>query len=130
MMSTYWSRALLSLLTAALALAATFPDYTTVSGSAAYTTKIDDVWSQTCVEDAYCVFEAISAKNISTAIGILRQTNTIFAVRSGGHMPNPGANSISNGVLISTSSLNTLKLSANHDVVHIGPGLRWYDVYI
>ncbi|EAA63242.1 hypothetical protein AN3274.2 [Aspergillus nidulans FGSC A4] len=142
-MSTFWRHTLISLLTAALAvrtsatssksacaqLAASFPEYTTVSGSASYTTKIDSVWSQTCVEDAYCVFEPESSKDVSTAIGILRKTKTKFAVRSGGHMPNPGANSISHGVLISLSRLNTLELTANHEVVHIGPGLRWYDVY-
>jgi FAD/FMN-containing dehydrogenase len=143
MMTTYWRRALLSLLAAGLAvrtsatsrksacaqLVATFPDYTTVTGSASYTTKIDSVWSKTCVEDAYCVFEPESSKDVSTAIGILRRTQTKFAVRSGGHMPNPGANSISKGVLISLTRLNTLGLSANHEVVHIGPGLRWFDVY-
>ncbi|KAL4922537.1 cytochrome P450 [Aspergillus aurantiobrunneus] len=140
-MSARWNRAFLSLLAASLAvrsassqsacaqLAATFPESTVVSGSASYTTAIEGVWSQTCIENSHCVFEPSSAEQVSTAISILRTTETRFAVRSGGHMPNPGANSIADGVLISLSGLNTLQLSATNDVVHIGPGLRWYDVY-
>ncbi|PYI24536.1 cytochrome P450 [Aspergillus violaceofuscus CBS 115571] len=144
MISIYWCRSLLLLLTGALAartlasnssqsgcvqLLATFPNSTIVSGAASYTTKVDNIWSKTCVEDAYCVFEPESSQDISTGIAILRETQTKFAVRSGGHMPNPGANSITDGVLISLTRLNTLELTTNHEVVQMGPGLRWIDVY-
>ncbi|CAI7653218.1 unnamed protein product [Penicillium pancosmium] len=142
-MSNYWRRAFLSILAAALAfgtsatgskpacaqLAATFPDHITVSGTKSYTTKIDAVWSQTCIEDAFCVLEPRTARDVSTAIGILRKTKAKFAVRSGGHMPKSGANSISDGVLISLTYLNILDLKPDHKVAHVGPGLRWHEVY-
>jgi FAD/FMN-containing dehydrogenase len=55
---------------------------------------------------------------------------TPFAVRSGGHSPNPDFSSIgSNGVLISTSNLNAITVSPDNSVASIGPGQRWGAVY-
>ena len=51
-------------------------------------------------------------------------------MRGGGHMPIPGYNGIdSPGVLLSSSGLTTLSLSANKSIVSVGPGNRWRDVY-
>ncbi|KAG9377723.1 FAD binding domain-containing protein [Pyrenophora tritici-repentis] len=51
-------------------------------------------------------------------------------MRGGGHMPIPGYNGIdSSGVLLSSSNLTTLSLSANKSIVSVEPGNRWRDVY-
>ena len=65
------------------------------------------------------------------ALKILVATNTKFAVRSGGHMPNVGANNVNGGVLIGTDKLNGKSLSKFNgiEVAQIGPGNRWTDVY-
>lgn len=53
-----------------------------------------------------------------------------FAVRGGGHMPISGYNGIDNsGVLLSSSNLTALSLSADKSIVSVGPGNRWRDVY-
>lgn len=44
-------------------------------------------------------------------------------------MPIPGANGIDGGILISTSNLTTLALSSDQNVVSVGAGNRWRDVY-
>ena len=60
----------------------------------------------------------------------MRLTSSKFAVRSGGHMPIPGYNSIDQpGILLSTSNLTNLDLSSDHSTVAIGAGNRWRDVY-
>jgi len=44
-------------------------------------------------------------------------------------MPNPGAQGITDGVLIALAQLKTLKLSQDRNTASIGPGLRWGEVY-
>lgn len=53
-----------------------------------------------------------------------------FAVRSGGHNPNPGFGGIdSPGILIDMARMNTTGLSPDGAVASIGPGIRVGDVY-
>lgn len=52
-------------------------------------------------------------------------------MRGGGHMFIPSAANIGpEGVLISSTKLNTLSLSADLQTVSVGPGPRWGDVYV
>ena len=95
------------------------------------TTKSLDlvVWSETCITKPYCVFEPIEANELAQGLKIIVASATRFAVRSGGHMPVPFANGIDDGVLISMSGLNQKKMVENNDIVQIGPGQTWNDVY-
>lgn len=52
-----------------------------------------------------------------------------FAVRSGGHSPNPGFSSIQDGILIDLFQLNEITVSDDRETVSVGPGQRWGDVY-
>ena len=61
---------------------------------------------------------------------IITFSHVKFAVRSGGHNPNPGWGSIgSNGLLVDLYQLNTLVLSQDRSILAVGPGNRWMDVY-
>lgn len=61
---------------------------------------------------------------------IIHFTSARFAIRSGGHNPNPRWASIGqSGLLIDLYLLKTLALSQDKDVISIGPGNRWSDVY-
>ena len=79
--------------------------------------------------EAFCLFEPTSAQEIASALVILTSTKTQFAVRSGGHMPVPGAAGITNGILISTEKLDSMQLTNNQKTAQLGPGLRWGAVY-
>jgi FAD/FMN-containing dehydrogenase len=62
-------------------------------------------------------------------LGVIERFNVPFAVRSGGHSPNPGASSIgSQGVLIDLQLLNGVSLSDDGMIASVGPGSRWGDV--
>ncbi|KAF2764142.1 FAD-binding domain-containing protein [Teratosphaeria nubilosa] len=87
------------------------------------------VWSETCVNTPYCVFQPASATELADGLKILVWAKTRFAVRSQGHMPVPLANGIDNGVFISTSFLNKNRLINNNSIVQIGPGQPWASVY-
>ena len=66
---------------------------------------------------------------VAVALKIITSVGSKFAVRNGGHNPNPGWGSIGNsGVLIDTSGIDTLKLSDDHKVLHAGTGHKWIDV--
>ena len=82
-----------------------------------------------------------NAWQLSTAVIILKReynkrgeqpgTETdkgIFAIRSGGHSPVPGAASIAGGVLIDLSLFSKVTLSEDRSSVVIGTGARWMDV--
>ena len=61
---------------------------------------------------------------------IIRLTSARFAVRSGGHNPNAKWASMGqDGILIDLHLLKTLTLSQDREIMSVGPGNRWSDVY-
>jgi FAD/FMN-containing dehydrogenase len=54
---------------------------------------------------------------------------TPFAIRSGGHSPNPGWSGIESGILIDLSKMNSMNISEDRKTVKLGPGARWGQVY-
>ncbi|KAK3946262.1 FAD-binding domain-containing protein [Diplogelasinospora grovesii] len=110
-------------------LAAQYPSLTFMPGTAEYELQIANAWSPTCVFPALCVFEPECAQDVAGALAILRQTNTQFSVRGGGHLAKPGATGITNGVQISLNRITTMAMAENNTVAQLGPGLRWVTVY-
>ncbi|CAE6444097.1 unnamed protein product [Rhizoctonia solani] len=86
-------------------------------------------WSSTCVLAPSCVVVPESSSDVSTVVKTLVGNNCQFAIRGGGHTPNPGWAGTDSGVLISLSKLNTIKVSKDKQSVVVGAGNRWGDVY-
>lgn len=60
------------------------------------------------------------------ALQIINFAQSKFAVRTGGHNPNPGFAGVGEeGVTIDTQGFDTLQLSADKTVVTVGAGLRF-----
>ncbi|KAK3321257.1 hypothetical protein B0T19DRAFT_431960 [Cercophora scortea] len=98
--------------------------------STQYTKESTNVWSQACVLTPYCVFEPLTALDLSKGLGLIKQHQSPFAVRSGGHMPVPGAQSLDDGVMVSMSRFNRRSFKCgDRSVISIGPGQTWDDVY-
>ncbi|KAI0889686.1 FAD-binding domain-containing protein [Annulohypoxylon maeteangense] len=77
-----------------------------------------------------CIVSPKNTQEVSTVVKILSQTQTKFAIRSGGHNYIPGFASVNeSGVLVSLSNLNTTVLSTDKKSAKIGPGNRWLAVY-
>ncbi|KAI8302852.1 Bifunctional solanapyrone synthase [Colletotrichum sp. SAR11_59] len=76
-----------------------------------------------------CIFIPTSAHQVSTAINTIKSINGSFAVRGGGHTAISGANSTDEDVLLVFSNMTELELSDQRSHVHLGPGLRWGEVY-
>jgi len=67
---------------------------------------------------------------LALTLKLITALGSTFAVRSGGHSPNPGFASVgSSGVLLDLGPLNQVTISADKATVLVGPGARWVDVY-
>jgi FAD/FMN-containing dehydrogenase len=62
---------------------------------------------------------------MSQVIKELHDVDTLFAVKSGGHMPNNGFASIQDGLLVSTKNLDQVFYNHEDQTAVIGPGLSW-----
>ncbi|KAI1466784.1 FAD-binding domain-containing protein [Daldinia caldariorum] len=92
-------------------------------------TVVHENWSQACVASPYCIIQPANAADVSKALKIFRHFDINFAVRSGGHSPNPGASSIdANGILLDLQHMNAISLSQDKSIASLGPGGRWGDV--
>lgn len=88
-----------------------------------------------------CVLRPHDTQQLCTAVTILKseyeeqrkragegKVQGLFAVRSGGHSPVPGAASIEGGVLIDLSLFREVTPSEDGKSVVIGVGAKWMDV--
>jgi hypothetical protein len=94
-----------------------------------YLNQSTNIWSVTCIFQPNCVFQPTTAQELSQGIQIIKAAGSKFSVRSGGHMPVPGAQSVEPGVFISMSGLNQKTLHPSTGTISIGPGQTWRDVY-
>ncbi len=103
----------------------------------AYTELNNARWSNTSKLNPSCVFRPSSVNNLAQAVKILTATalngNTgaacQVAIKSGGHMPIPGANDIDDGISIDMSWLNKTVLSDDKSVISLGSGAKWIEAY-
>jgi len=77
-----------------------------------------------------CIVRPTSAEDVAIAINILRVSNsTKFAIKGGGHNANVGFNNIDDGVTIDMQSMNKVEVARGDQVVRVGAGALWQDVY-
>ncbi|KAI0976520.1 FAD-binding domain-containing protein [Xylaria arbuscula] len=88
-----------------------------------------EIWSKTCVLAPQCVFEPETTLDLSNGIRLIKEYESLFAVRSGGHMAVPGAQSVDAGIMISMSNFNERSLNEDKSIASIGPGQLWLGVY-
>jgi FAD/FMN-containing dehydrogenase len=95
-----------------------------------YQTRNSRYWSLEAQKlTPYCIVQPESAADVAAAVTAIVATEGLnFAIRSGGHVM-WGASNIDNGVTIDLGRLNTTTYNKETNVVSIGPGCRWADVY-
>ncbi|KKA20781.1 FAD dependent oxidoreductase [Rasamsonia emersonii CBS 393.64] len=83
-------------------------------------------WSAACSDlKPRCMLSPSSAQEVADIIVALQNTTDLFAVKSGGHMPNQGFASIQDGLLILTKNLNDVIYDPKTQTAVVGPGLSW-----
>jgi len=83
-------------------------------------------WMSSSSQTPACVLEAGTPEDLSVAIKIIGQSQTPFAVMSGGHASNPGFSSTT-GVHISLKRFNQLVFSEDKSTIEVGTG--WVRTY-
>ena len=79
--------------------------------------------------EPYCVFSPQNANDVAAALGMLKSTQTQFAVRGNGYMTVKGAASTNQVVLIALTNLRETTMNPEQTIASVGPGLSWFDVY-
>lgn len=91
-----------------------------------YSSDLTKYWSAACGDlKPTCIAAPSSAAEMSQVIKELHNVDTLFAVKSGGHMPNNGFASIQDGLLVSTKNLDQVFYNPDDETAIIGPGLSW-----
>jgi FAD/FMN-containing dehydrogenase len=91
-----------------------------------YTLEMKNYWSVACGDlRPTCIAYPSSALEMSAIVKELHNTDDLFAVKSGGHMPNNGFASIQDGLLISTRRLDQVIYDPDDQTALVGPGLDW-----
>lgn len=94
-----------------------------------YTVLSDINWSQTAWKHPSCIAQPKTVSDLQKIVTTLTVGNIPFAIRSGGHSPNPFDANIDTGVLISMDQFNTVTYDAAKGTASFGPGNRWQAVY-
>lgn len=93
-----------------------------------YNVALTKYWSAACGDlKPTCIAAPSSAPEMSEVIKQPHNVETLFAVKSGGHMPNNGFASIQDGLLVSTKNLDQVFYNPDDQTAVIGPGLSWED---
>lgn len=93
-----------------------------------YYKDLTKYWSAACGDlKPTCIAAPSSALEMSAIVKQLHNFDGLFAVKSGGHMPNNGFASIQDGLLISTKNLDQVIYNPSDQTAIIGPGLSWED---
>ncbi|KAL8692059.1 MAG: hypothetical protein Q9218_002845 [Villophora microphyllina] len=115
-------------------LAKTFPGQIELPGSSNYTTETSSYWSFRDYLHPYCVWAPTKSTDLARGVKILADSNTHFAVRSGGHSPIAGTANIDEGVLIVTTGFDVMKVvpapnPLGAQYFSMGAGKRWGQAY-
>ncbi|XWW93156.1 hypothetical protein V2A60_001085 [Cordyceps javanica] len=110
-------------------LAAVLPSIYHGPSAADYDELVTSRWSTTSMQHPGCVVTPCSARDMSVIVNLLATRQCQFAVKSGGHNPNPGFNNIDKGVSIDLRSLNSTSLARDRSYVSLGTGLSWGRAY-
>lgn len=84
-------------------------------------------WNLLCTERPYVVFIPSTYEDITDALNLIRDNDEDFNVMSGGH--NWDCEALTTGALINTALFNRLDIDLSQEMVTLGAGVLWDDVY-
>ncbi|KAI1505081.1 hypothetical protein F5X99DRAFT_431169 [Biscogniauxia marginata] len=99
-------------------------------GDLAYRDETASYWSTALREvEPACVVRPTAAGEVAAVVSVLNaHPDVTFAVKSGGHDPNPGHATAQDGVLVATRQIAGATYDAGSGIASVGPGGEWNDV--
>ena len=95
-------------------------------GDTAYWAELSHYWSKSLAElRPACVVQPATAAQVAAVIRVLsheNHTSVRFAVKSGGHDPNPGHASVDGGVLVALRHMKGARYDVAEGVAYVKPG--------
>ncbi|TGO27245.1 hypothetical protein BPAE_0045g00440 [Botrytis paeoniae] len=76
-----------------------------------------------------CLIRPHSPSEVSSAMKIIRESDCHFAIKSGGHNMNQGFSNVKGGITIDLLKMKDVKISEDEEIVRVGAGCRWGEVY-
>jgi FAD/FMN-containing dehydrogenase len=76
-----------------------------------------------------CIVKPTNSEELSQVIKLAATERYPFAVVSGGHMCWAGSSNIQDGLLLDMSDFTQIDLSTKDQVLQLGPGCTWKDVF-
>lgn len=124
-----------------LALQLLLPGKVSFPGNYAYNTTIHSYWSQQEQQVApTCVVSPQNERDVAATVSLLSRTASAtnalgighchFAIRGGGHTPFAGSANIDRGITIDLSTMKTISVNSDQNLVSVGPGNTWIEVYL
>ncbi|QDS73170.1 hypothetical protein FKW77_002220 [Venturia effusa] len=112
------------------AISAVIPNKNFLPDTAEYNKENKDYYNAGNAElRPACIAMPTSALDVSSIVQTLNRFKDVeFAVKSGGHSPNPGQASVKDGVLIALRNLSGTQLDKEKNVAYVKPGGHWWDV--
>ncbi|EXJ92916.1 hypothetical protein A1O3_01472 [Capronia epimyces CBS 606.96] len=113
-------------------LASARPGQVKIDGTAGYERAKGAFWSMAQRElRPHCIYQPLSAADVSLGLIVARHSRCPFAVKSGGHGKFAGESNIDRGLTLDLVHLNRIEVVDDDDgqSVIVGPGNRWLDVY-
>lgn len=106
------------------------PDRVTYPLALSYGAEVRSYWSTALhSERPACIVLPRSAQDVAAAVRVLKKHPEVnFAVKSGGHDPNPGHATAEGGVLISMKDLTGTTYDDGEGLAYVKPGGEWNDV--
>ncbi|KAI0143150.1 hypothetical protein GGR57DRAFT_495334 [Xylariaceae sp. FL1272] len=95
-----------------------------------YDSSRKDYWNTRLTKNApTCVVYTANAQDVSTALIIIRQTGSLFAVKSQGHNTNDYFATVDDGVLIDLTKMTGKSYDAATTLATYEPGSNWGELY-
>lgn len=95
-----------------------------------YVDSQNDYWN--AIQSSYnpaCVFFPTSSQDVSTALRIIKQAKSRFAIKAAGHNPGTFFSSVDRGVLIDMNRLNSRSYDPVSTLGTYGPGGTFGEIY-
>ncbi|KAF2463763.1 FAD-binding domain-containing protein [Lindgomyces ingoldianus] len=111
-------------------LRSTFGNYVLFPDSLEYNTSVSSYFYMEQRTSPSCIIAPRDVEEVAAVLRSLQSCKDVeVAVRSGGHSPNQFFSNAKNGVTIDLRGLNSIVPKEDENIVAVGTGARWRDVY-
>ncbi|KAF5620757.1 nicotine oxidase [Fusarium tjaetaba] len=104
-------------------------DLVATKNQSLYNERIDSYWSVSAALHPDCMVLPKTPEDVSKVMKVIAKNQCKFGIRGGGHGNFKLSNSVEEGITIDFGFMNGTSYDEEKNVVSVGPGGHWQDVY-